>query len=51
MAKRLSEQHRFQETEDLLRWAVDGLRTEVGENKIAAGIALRRPELICDDHF
>jgi len=34
MAKRLSEQHRFQETEDLLRWAVDGLRTEVGEHKI-----------------
>ena len=48
MAKRLSEQHRFQETEDLLRWAVDGLRTEVGEHKIVAGMALRRLKLICD---
>lgn len=48
MAKRLSEQHRFQETEDLLRWAVDGLRTEVGEHKIVAGMAFRRLKLICD---
>ena len=25
---------RIQETEDLLRWAVDGLRAELGEQKI-----------------
>ena len=36
MARRLKEQKRFQETEDLLRWAVDGLRTEIGEQKVAA---------------
>lgn len=34
MARRLKEQKRFQETEDLLRWAVDGLRTEIGEQKV-----------------
>ena len=36
MARRLKEQRRFVETEELLRWAVDGLRTELGEQKIAA---------------
>ena len=34
MARRLKEQKRFQETEDLLRWAVDGLRTEIGEKVV-----------------
>lgn len=37
MARRLKEQRRFVEAEELLRWAVDGLRTEIGEGKIAAG--------------
>ena len=36
MARRLREQGRYQETEDLLRWAVDGLRTELGDQKLDA---------------
>ena len=35
LAKRLKEQGRTQEAEDLLRWAVDGLHAELGEHKIA----------------
>ncbi|CAJ1341969.1 unnamed protein product [Effrenium voratum] len=34
IARRLWFQGRLQETEDLLRWAVDGLRAELGEQKI-----------------
>eukprot|EP00439_Symbiodinium_sp_Y106_P023343 s4218_g2.t2 len=34
LAKRLKEQGRTQEAEDLLRWAVDGLHAELGEHKI-----------------
>ncbi|CAE7171266.1 unnamed protein product, partial [Symbiodinium pilosum] len=34
LAKRFKEQGRMQEAEDLLRWALDGLHAELGEQKI-----------------
>ena len=42
----------MQEAEDLLRWAVDGLRAELGDQKIAAWASkalevLRNPPLKC----